>query len=287
MSPESQPPEIFDRRRRRALRERAGQRGGSFLWENIASELADRLVDINRTFNDVLIIGPVAAYAQQLLGGRVTNVVMAALSQTERAEACGFVIEEDRLPFASGSFDLVICAGTLDSVNDLPGALVQIRRCLRPDGLFLGHLFGAGTLASLKGAMLEAEGDAAAPHIHPQIDLRVAADLLSRTGFTLTVADVDKTLVRYADWRRLVGDLRDMGVGNALAGPRSYLGRALIGRLDTVWRDRSAHDGKVEEQFIHISLSGWAPSADQPQPAKRGSGTVSLASILPTPPIKD
>ncbi len=286
MSPNDPPPEIFDRKRRRALRERAGRRGGSFLWQHIADELADRLVDVSRTFDNVLIIGPMAAYAQQLSGGRKGNTVLAALSDAERFAGTAHVIEEDRLPFASASFDLIICAGTLDSVNDLPGALVQIKRCLKPDGLFLGHMFGAGTLASLKSAMLEAEGNRASPHLHPQIDLRIAADLLTRAGFTLTVVDLDRTLVRYSNWRRLVGDLRDIGAGNALAGPRQYLGRSIIQLLDAIWSARSTSDGKVEEQFVHINLSGWAPSEDQPKPAARGSGKVSLASILPSSQLK-
>lgn len=280
-------PEIFDRRRRRLLRDRAGRkREEVFLWRYIAEELSDRLVDVSRTFNDVLIIGPMATYADDILRDRKATVTRAVLSEAESADAAATVIEEDRLPFAPASFDLIICAGTLDSVNDLPGALVQCRHSLRPDGLFLGQMFGAGTLAQLKAAMLEADDMSAAPHIHPQIDLRTAADLLSRTGFALPVADSDMTTVRYADWRRLVQDLRDMGLGNALAGPRRYLGGGFNARLDAAWQKRAANDGKVDERFVHLHLSGWAPSANQPKPAKRGSGEVSLASFL-SPKLPD
>lgn len=269
MQLDTQPMEIFDRKRRYALCQRAsGRSGDGFLWQIIADDLADRLVDVARDFHDVLILGPMTAYALHILGGRHLRITD------------GQAIEEDRLPFAPVSFDLVICAGTLDSVNDLPGALVQIRRCLRPDGLFLGHMFGAGTLASLKSTLLKAEGERSSPHIHPQIDLRSAADLLSRAGFALPVVDTDTTTVRYRDWRALVGDLRNMGVGNALAGPRPFLGRDVAGRLDGAWQTRASSDGKVEERFVHIHLSGWSPSEDQPKPAKRGSGTVSLATIL-------
>ncbi len=282
MQPDSRPSEIFDRKRRRTLRERAGRRrGDGFLWRSIADELADRLVDVSRDFRDVLIIGPMASYASQILANRQVRITEGALSRSELTSVTGKVIDEDRLPFAAGSFDLIICAGTLDSVNDLPGALVQFRRCLQPDGLFLGHMFGAGTLASLKAALLEAEGERASPHIHPQIDLRSAADLLTRAGFALHVADTDATTVRYRDWRTLVGDIRDMGLGNALAGPRSFLGHDITSRLDAAWDTKASIDGKIEERFVHIHLSGWSPSADQPKPAKRGSGSVSLASILP------
>lgn len=273
MSAPDRPPEIFDRRRRRALRMRAKYRGNaSFMWDLLADELAERLSYVSRDFRDVLILGPMTSHAAHILSGRGTNLTIAAED-----------VEEDRLPYPENGFDLVISAGTLDGVNDLPGALIQIRRALRPDGLFLGHMFGAGTLAALKSAMLLADGDSATPHIHPQIDLRSAADLLSRAGFALPVADQDASLIRYGDWRTLVNDLRDMGLGNALSGHRHYQGHQWPQRLDSIWADATG-DGKVEEQFIHLHLSGWAPSADQPKPAKRGSGTVSLASILKPPP---
>ena len=269
MTSDGQPPEIFDRKRRGALRERAGKRDGdAFFWSVIAEELADRLMDVSRTFSDVLVIGPMASFARQILHDRKAEVQLAEF------------VEEDRLVFQPASFDLVISAGSLDSVNDLPGALIQIRRCLRPDGLFLGHMFGAGTLAGLKTVMLAAHEDSAAPHIHPQIDLRSAADLLSRAGFALPVVDGDVSTVRYRDLWQLVSDLRDMGVGNALAGQRRYLGRDVKERLVVAWRDRASPDGKFEEQFVHIYMSGWAPSEHQPRPAKRGSGQVSLAAIL-------
>lgn len=276
MTSDGQPPEIFDRKRRLMLRERAGYRDGDvFLWSVIAEELADRLIGVSRTFTDVLVIGPMVPFAQQILHDRKADVTLAQFA------------EEDRLPFEPASFDLVISGGSLDSVNDLPGALIQIRRCLRPDGLFLGHMFGAGTLAGLKAVMLAAHGDNAAPHIHPQIDLRSAADLLSRTGFALPVVDSDVTAVRYNSLKRLVSDLRDMGVGNSLAGSRVYLGRNFIDQMEEASHDRRSHGGKFEEQFAHIYMSGWAPSDNQPKPAKRGSGQVSLAAVLsPTGSIK-
>lgn len=272
MEQPGQPPEIFSRQRRRALRERAARRNReAFLFEYIADELAERLAIVSRDFRSALFIGPIGAKATKILGGRDCDRSFTSLSDAE----------EDRLPFDPASFDLIMSAGTLDSVNDLPGALVQIRRILKPDGLFLGHMFGAGSLTTLKPLMMAAEGSFAAPHIHPQIDLRSAADLLSRAGFALPVADLDMMRVRYADWRSIVGDIRDAGIGNALAGPRHHLGRDMLSRLDAEWQRRADEEGKVEESFAHLFVSGWAPSPDQPKPAKRGSG-VSLASILPS-----
>ncbi len=263
------PPEIFDRKRRMAMRKRGISRGGaSFLWQHLADDLADRLAYVSRDFVDVLIIGPMTAYAATIVADRQVNITAASLT------------EEDRLPFPPQSFDLIIAAGTLDSVNDLPGALIQMRRCLRPDGLLLGSVFGAGSLAQLKSSMLAADGDHAAPHIHPQIDLRTMADLLSRTGFALPVADSDVLPVRYGNLVTLIGDLRDMGIGNALAGPRRYLGKTTFARLHAKWGLLAEQDGKVEERFVLSHFSGWAPSPDQPKAAKRGSGTVSLAEAL-------
>lgn len=281
MSQHTQPPEIFDRRRRRALRERAGMRGGdAFLWEYIADDLAERLAVVTRKFERVLIIGPLAHWHRKILPPDGAVIQHAPLSQSEAVDGAA-PVEEDRLPFERGSFDLVITAGTLDSVNDLPGALIQIRRILMPDGLFLGHIFGAGTLGSLKATMLAVEHGSASPHVHPQIDLRSAADLLARAGFALPVADQDILTVRYGHWRSIVADLRNAGLGNALAGPRRYLGKDFTRRLNAEWASRADPLGKSEEHFTHLYLSGWAPSAKQPQPAKRGSGQVSLAAVLP------
>jgi SAM-dependent methyltransferase len=280
MSNDLNPPEIFDRRRRHALRARAaGRSGDDFLWHHIAQDMAERLSAVTRTFEQALIIGPIGRWHAEILPPNVP-CTLAPLRDVAAEGDAPIALEEDLLPFTPGSFDLVISAGTLDSVNDLPGALIQIRRLLRPDGLFLGHMFGAGTLAALKAMLLEADADRVAPHIHPQIDLRSAADLIVRAGFTLPVADQDICAVRYGSWRSIVSDIREAGLGNALAGPRNYLGKDMPARLDDAFAARADAQGKVTEGFAHIYLSGWSPSENQPRPAKRGSGQVSLADIL-------
>lgn len=245
--------------------------GRNFIWDRLADEFAERLSAVTHDFTDILLLGPMAAYSDKILGAHRSYVICAPTDT-----------EEDRLPYPPASFDLIISGGTLDSVNDLPGSLIQMRRVLRPDGLLLAHMFGAGTLRALKTAMLEADGEAAAAHVHPQIELRMAADLLSRAGFALPVADMDMESVRYGDWRRLVGDLRDMGTGNALASTRLIRDHAYLARLDAAWRAQTV-DGKVTENFVHLHLSGWSPASSQPQPARRGSGKTSLATILPPP----
>ncbi len=272
MSETDTAPQIFDPGRRAALRARAASRadGDHFLWKYMAEDLADRLAYVQREFKHALILGPMGAYASTILGDRNVTTTIADIGP----------VQEDQLPYPPGHFDLIITAGTLDSVNDLPGALIQLRRCLRPDGLLLGNMFGAGSLRELKAMMLEADAGRAVPHIHPQIDLRSAADLLTRAGFALPVADVDNVAVRYTQLHHMLSDLRDMGVGNALTGMRAYFGKAAMARLQAIWDRKAGTDEKVEEQFVLLNFSGWSPSPDQPRAAPRGSGTVSLASIL-------
>ena len=262
-------PQIFENRRRMAIRARAVNRGveQSFLLAAMADELAERLAYVSRNFENALLTGPIAAFVGRILGERTSAVT------------ADVMLDEAAIAYPPGSFDLVISAGTLDSVNDLPGALVQIQRVLKPDGLFLGTVFGAGSLQSLKSAMLVADGAMVQPHIHPQIDLRAISDLMTRAGFALPVTDIDKLSVRYSDWRRLVSDLRDAGVSNALSGSRSF-NRSLPAALDAAWHAAATPDRRVNESFHFLQLSGWAPSPSQPKPAARGSGTVSLASVL-------
>lgn len=266
------PPQLFDYRRRRAQRLRAAGRGVQgerhFLWAFLAEEVADRIACTTRRFERALFLGPLADCAERIVNGRADTVT--AINYTE----------EDRLPADLVDFDLIVAGGSLDSVNDLPGALVQIRRALRPDGLFLGAMFGAGSLGTLKRAMMRADGEAVSAHIHPQVELRSASDLLARTGFNLQVADRSTLNVRYGDWRSLVRDLRDAGIGNCLASQRPYPGRTYPDRIDAAWAELADDTGRVEERFEFLHLSGWAPAASQPKPAARGSGQISLVKLL-------
>ena len=275
----------FDRRLRRLRRDRAARAfDADYLHRLAADELLDRLDLVKREFRDALDLGCANGFLSERLrsrGMKVTSVDAGSLFATE---AGGIQCDEDRLPFAEGSFDLVLSVGVLDSVNDLPGALVLARRALRPDGLFLGAFAGAGSLPRLRSAMAaaeEADGRAASPRIHPQIDVRAAGDLLTRAGFALPVADSHEVQIRFSSFARLVGDLRAMGATNILASR----GRRPIGRfgLAAAIADFAAHaeaDGKTSETFEIVTMTGWAPSPDQPRPARRGSATASLAATL-------
>jgi SAM-dependent methyltransferase len=278
------PPEPFDRARRRARRDRALARFAAhgFLVDHMAEELVDRLDGVDRRFTQALLIGAHGPTAAALRAKGIAVVVVDAGAATARA-AGGIQCDEDRLPFADGSFDLIVSVGVLDSVNDLPGALLLARRILRPDGLFLAAFAGAGSLPRLRAAMLQADMSGqrgVAPRIHPQVDVRAAGDLLARAGFTLPVADGDALQARYRDLGGLLADLRFGAQGSVLAGARPPLGRMQAAAAHGAFLSAADGDGRVTETFEIVYLIGWAPDESQPRPARRGSATASLAAAL-------
>lgn len=273
--------EIFDRAARRLRRDRAQPAFAEhdFLRAAMLDGIADRLASVTRSFENVLDLGTHDGSFVAPPGATITRTDAGARFA---AATGGMQADEDQPCFADASFDLVVSAGVLDSVNDLPGALALIRRALRPDGLLLAAFTGAGSLATLRAALREAEGDRPAARIHPQIDVRSAGDLLVRAGFALPVADVETLTVRYAGLGRLLGDLRGMGASNVLRG-RSPLRRDTLARAAQAFADRADSDGRTSERFDIVYLTGWAPGPGQPQPARRGSATASLAAALAKP----
>ena len=273
-------PEIFDRALRRKRRDRAAAayRDFAFLREHMLEGIAERLSEVKRAFHDVLDLGSFDG-GFRLPDASITRLdAGAAFARL----AGGIQADEDRLPFPEASFDLIVSAGVLDQVNDVPGALIQIRRALRPDGLFLGAFAGAGSLAAARDAFLAAEP---AARFHPQIDVRSAGDLLSRAGFALPVADVETLTVRYAGIANLLRDLRGMAAGNLLPGA-APLTRSTLLLAAEAFAAQSDSDGRTAERFEIVYLTGWAPDASQPQPARRGSATASLADALKSSPAE-
>lgn len=275
----------FDRRLRRLRRDRAARRSreADYLSALVADELIERLDLVKRDFRDALDLGCGSGALTMRLRQRGLNVTAADPGFAFASAAGGLQCDEDRLPFGEARFDLVLSAGTLDTVNDLPGALIQIRRALRPDGLFLGAIAGAGSLPRLKSAMLAADSaeGGASPHLHPQIDVRAAGDLLSRAGFALPVVDCHRLDVRFTGLGRLVADLRAMAATNMLAvRSRKPISRLGLAAADADFAAAADPDGKTTERFEILYLLGWAPGPDQPRPAARGSGTESLAKAL-------
>jgi SAM-dependent methyltransferase len=280
--------EPFDRALRRLRRHRAARAPGDadYLLRHAADELAHRLGAVTREFRRALVIGNASPALASMLAGRGIEATVADAGFLHASG--GVQCDEDRLPFAEGAFDLILSVGVLDAVNDLPGALTLLRRALRPDGLFLGAFAGAGSLPRLRRAMHaaeEAEGAPAAPRIHPQIDLRAAGDLLTRAGFALPVVDGGTVTVRFSALPGLVADLRARGATNLLhMRSRRPIGRLGYAAAIADFADAADPDGKTAERFEIVYLIGWAPSPDQPRPARRGSGTVSLAEALKPKP---
>ncbi len=286
---------VFDRALVRARRDRRAHEFArhDFLFREVAERLADRLDDVKRKFPLALDLGARAGLMAPALKGRggIETLVQAELSPRLALAALKHgrvvVADEETLPFADASFDLVLSCMGLHWVNDLPGALAQIRRCLKPDGLFLAALFGLGTLAELREVFLAAEAEVtggAGPRISPFADLRDGAALLQRAGFALPVADTDPIVVSYDNALALMRDLRGMGESNAAtARPRRPLSRDTLFRATELYHRRFAQkDGRVRARFQINYLTGWAPHEDQPKALKPGSAQHRLAQALGT-----
>lgn len=274
-------PDIFDRNARRLRRDRAaaGFAEFDFLRAAMLDGIQERLTSVTRDFHDVLDLGCFDGAFVPPPGTAITRCDAGACFA---ASAGGVQCEEDALPFAPETFDLVVSAGVLDSVADLPGALTLARRALKPDGLFLAAFCGAGTLATLRAVLREAESARPVARLHPQIDVRSAGDLLVRAGFALPVADVETLSVRYRGLGGLLRDLRGMAATNVLRD-RAPLTRATLARASDAFAARADPDGKTAERFEIVYLTGWSPAPSQPQPARRGSATASMLDALRPP----
>ncbi|MEJ6595142.1 methyltransferase domain-containing protein [Parasphingorhabdus sp.] len=275
-------PEVFDRKRRRIVRDRAYMRanGDDFFSQIMAEEILERLDVVKRTFRRALIIGLPATRLRTELETRGITVVFAD-SSTRLATALGGVnCDDDRLPFADHSFDLIINMGSLDTINDLPGALVLMRRILIPDGLMLAAFVSAESFLSLKSVIMEAEGDRVSAHIHPQIDVRTAGDLMARAGLTMPVADSDHLRLKYSSLQRLISDIRDVGGSNIMSGRLISIRRDVYKIIQSIFQTQAGAGGRFAESVTILYLCAWAPHPDQPKPARRGSGQVSLTTTL-------
>lgn len=262
-------PMLFDRGARRLHRDRAARcRSGAFIYQHAFDEVLERLTYVKRAFDDALLLGCADPAWRVRLEAGVGSVVVADPSPALAGAAGGIAADEDRLPFVDGTFDLVIAVGTLDAVDDLPGALLLLRRILRPGGLLLAAIAGAGSLPRLKAAMLAADaaGGGASPRIHPAVDVRTGGDLLARAGFALPVADVQSLDISYAGLMPLAADVRAHGAGNALVRrSRVPLGRK---SLTAAMAEFASHavDGRTIERVEILHLSGWSPAPSQPRP---------------------
>lgn len=268
--------------RQRKRRARATFRDASFLHERVAADLADRLEAIPRPFPRVLALGGEGLFSEEIaarpeLAARVGHVVEANLAE----------IDPEHLPYAARAFDLIVSPLALHWINDLPGALIQLRLALKPDGLLLASLFGGETLHELRLALIEAESEltgGAGPRVAPFADLQDIAGLLQRAGYALPAADRDLLVVRYGEPMRLLADLRAMGETAALAerSPRG-LSRRILARAFEIYRARfSDADDRVRATFEILTATGWAPHESQQKPLRPGAAKTRLADALGT-----
>ncbi len=284
----------FDRATIRHRRDRAAKTlaEADFLLAHVREALIDRLSDVNRQFTRIAVIGASDGSIARMLTARYDPeyLVQIDLSEAMALNASDpsfftIVADEEMLPFAEESFDLIVAPLTLHTVNDLPGALIQMRRALVPDGLLIAAMLAGDTLAPLRDAFARAEMETVngvSPRISPMADLRDLGGLLQRAGLALPVADKDTLTVRYSSPLRLLHDLRAMGESNALTERRRVFLRrdTFLRAMEILTQDHADTDGKTPVRFDIAFLHGWAPSPEQQQPLRPGSAKMRLADAL-------
>jgi len=284
---------LFDRplaraRLARALRESANHPGADFLLERAGGELAERLALVKRDFRmglDLGTPGPQAARAMRAGGVSFVARLAPIAAAIGSGDFAALVADEERLPIGEARCDLIVSLLALHGVNDLPGALVQARRALAPDGLLLACVMGGDSLSELRQSLTIGESEirgGASPRVAPFADVRALGGLLQRAGFALPVVDLDRAIVRYPDMIALMRDLRAMGAANALnERSRNPLRRDVLARAGQVYAERFADpDGRLRATFDMVWLSGWAPHESQPKPLKPGSARMRLEDAL-------
>ncbi|WP_374413121.1 methyltransferase domain-containing protein [Novosphingobium colocasiae] len=245
------PPRIFSPHRRRMARQRmlrlqTGADAPRYLVEDMVDDVIERLAFLRHAPARALVVGDHSGALAAHLRGHGARV-------EEREPADGF---DEEVPYALGSFDLIASLGTLDTVNDLPGALIHIRQSLAPGGLAIVSFVSSGSLPALRAAMLVADGDRPAPRLHPAVDVRAGGELLQRTGFADPVIDQRPLRVGFRGMDRLVADLRALGLANVLADPGPPLGKGARERARQAFA-AAGEEGRTVETFEILTLSGW------------------------------
>lgn len=294
----SEAPKIFDRAALRQRRDRAarGIAAHDFLFREVADRLLERLGDVRRTFPLALDLGCHNGVVGQILGAQsggtaaVGRLIQSDLSPAMAGLAAApgnpaLAADEEALPFAPASFDLIVSVLSLHWVNDLPGCLLQVCQALKPDGLFLAAMIGGDSLAELRGALLQAEIDVeegASPRVSPFADVRDMGGLLQRAGFALPVADVDSITVTYPSALALMQELRGMGESNADSSRRRVVTRreTLLRAAELYAERHGTAEGRIPARFEIIYLTGWRPHDSQPKALRPGSAAARLAEAL-------
>jgi hypothetical protein len=252
--PAPAPPNIFSPRRRVAARRRAfalqkRRDAARYIMDDMIDDVLDRLDFIRFEPKSALVIGDWTGQLSQALSGKGCAVT--------QADPIGKPPFSEEQPFPFGPFNLIASLGTLDTVNDLPGALIHIRNALAPGGLAIASFMASGSLPRLRMAMLAADADRPAPRLHPMVDVRAGGQLLQRAGFAKQVADGRSLDVRFGSLGSLISDLRAQALGNVLADHAPPLTRAMLARASEAFLDAADPDGRVTERFEILTLSGW------------------------------
>ncbi|CAG8657384.1 1818_t:CDS:10 [Acaulospora colombiana] len=288
---------IFNRNTKRLQKDRSASdvessRQVDYIKDEIAYRIVDRLLDIKRKFEVVVDLGSGCGHVvKHIDGDLIGNISQRSHDITEKmlnrdkdvkydVEVERMILDEESLPFEENTLEAVLSNLSLHWVNDLPGAMIQIRRSLKPDGVFLASMFGGDTLfelrTSLQLAELEREGGIS-PRVSPMTDVRDVGSLLSRAGFTLTTVDVDDLVVNYPTMFELIQDLRAMGESNAVITRRPFLKRDTLLAAASIYKELY---GKPDETIPATFQIGWKPDSSQPKPKERGSAKSSLKEIL-------
>lgn len=287
------PPLLFDRELLKRRRNRAACTLSqySFLAKRAFDDMLDRVESITRDFDRAMILGG-GPDLQGEIEARPVREKIGWLGQSDLAplvaatlQRPALALDEECLPLADHSLDLVLAPLNLHWTNDLPGVLVQINRALKPDGFFAGALFGGSTLTELRQSLMSAESelyDGASARVSPLAGTFDMAALLQRAGFAMPVADIDRVTVRYDNVFKLMHDLRGMAETSTLSErSRKPATRRLMLRTAEIYAERFADpDGRVRASFEIVHFGGWAPHPDQPKAKRPGSATARLADAL-------
>ncbi len=282
----------FDRPLVKQRRGRAQKLAGDrFLYTRCAEDAVSRVLDVKRKFGRTLLLGD--KHLTRLVADKLVAKTGQTICADYTAQISGLdvVCDEQALPFKQGSFDLILNLLTLQGVNQVPDVLAHIKTLLKPDGLFVGALFGGHTLSELRRAVYGAEEQIygrVSPRVSSMIKLDQITSLLGACGFALPVADRDVVTVKYGALAKLYADLRLMGETNILlARDKLPLSNRFFQQVEDVYRrDHSDHLGKLNVSFEILWITGWGPHPDQPKPLKPGSARTKLADALGVPENK-
>ncbi|KAJ2003491.1 hypothetical protein GGI02_001158 [Coemansia sp. RSA 2322] len=293
------PFEVFDRNAKRMQRNRAASRSAAsrevdYLRDEVAARVADRLLDIKRRYHTVVEIGSGCGHlAKTVDADMMDRLIMCDMARTalERDAAMRYdvdverrVVDEELPRFEPESLDAVVSCLAMHWINDLPGMLIQIRKALVPDGVFIGAMFGGDSLFELRTSLQLADverGGGIAARVSPLTDTRDVGSLLSRAGFTLSTIDVDNIVVSYPSMLHLISDINAMGEGNAVVQRLPFVRRDTLMAASAIYSEMHGNeDGSVPATFQVMYMIGWKPDPSQPQPLPRGSGQVSLGDMF-------